>query len=117
MSRTYFFDYLCNYIPTHGTHIYSLLCILYIYIYRSEIHNDLRNTAYWIVKNKTLNETAKGWTLYIFYWIKVFLKLPFAVSFSVLFYIYIYIHTLCMYLILCIYIYIYVRRVRSTGYE
>ena len=31
------------------------------------------------------------WTLYIFYWIKVFLKLPFAISFSVL-YIYIYIY-------------------------
>ena len=28
----------------------------------------------------------KFWTLYIFYWIKVFLKLPFAVSFSVLFF-------------------------------
>ena len=28
-----FFDYLCYYIPTHGTHIYSLLCIIYIYIY------------------------------------------------------------------------------------
>ena len=31
------------------------------------------------------------WTLYIFYWIKVFLKLPFAISFSVI-YIYIYIY-------------------------
>ena len=27
----------------------------------------------------------KFWTLYIFHWIKLFLKLPFAVSFSVLF--------------------------------
>ena len=33
----------------------------------------------------------KFWTLYIFYWIKVFLKLPFAASFSVL-YIYLYIY-------------------------
>ena len=29
------------------------------------------------------------WTLYIFYWIKVFLKLPFAISLSVYIYIYI----------------------------
>ena len=36
--------------------------MLYIYIYndRQNVLNDLRNTAYWIVKNKTLNETAKG---------------------------------------------------------
>ena len=32
----------------------------------------------------------KFWTLYIFYWIKVFLKLPFAISFSVFIYIYMY---------------------------
>ena len=35
-------DYLCYYIPTHGTHIYSLLCILctYIYIYIVRFLND-----------------------------------------------------------------------------
>ena len=36
----------------------------------------------------------KFWTLYIFYWIKVFLKLPFAISFSV-FIFYIYICSIC----------------------
>ena len=32
MSRAYYF-YLCLYIPTRGTHIYWLLCILYIYVH------------------------------------------------------------------------------------
>ena len=36
MSRAYFFYYLCYYIPTHGAHIYSLLCILYIYTYKMQ---------------------------------------------------------------------------------
>ena len=51
----------------------------------------------------------KFWTLYIFYWIKVFFKLPFAVSFSVLFLLGI--PTACYddnLHQLCIYIYIYV---------
>ena len=30
-----------------------------LFIYIAYI-NDLRNTAYWIVRNKTLNETTKG---------------------------------------------------------
>ena len=37
---------------------------MYIYIYRErdtqDVINDRRNTAYWIVINKTLNETVKG---------------------------------------------------------
>ena len=44
------------------------------------------------------------WTLYIFHWIKVFLKLPFAISFSVL-NIYIYMHIIYIYIHI-IYIYI-----------
>ena len=40
MSRAYFLTNLCYYIPTHGTHIYSLLCILCnIYIYIRNIYN------------------------------------------------------------------------------
>ena len=35
---------------------------------------------------KTAGVVKKFCALYIFYWIKVFLKLPFAVSFSVLFF-------------------------------
>ena len=55
----------------------------------SKIHNvthsvliDLRNIEYWIVVNKTLSETEKGniKDTFRFYWTKVFLKLPFAVS-------------------------------------
>ena len=43
----------------------------------------------------------KFWTLYIFYWIKVFLKFLFAISFSVfIFYICIYIY---MYVYICIF--------------
>ena len=31
VSHVYFLNYLCYYIPAHGTHIYLLLCIIYIY--------------------------------------------------------------------------------------
>ena len=49
-------------------HILMRTALLYIYIY-----------------NFRPRCGRKLWTLYIFYWIKVFLKFPFAVSFSVLF--------------------------------
>ena len=53
----------------------NVLIKRYIYIY-NDTYNvliGLRNTAYWIVVNKTLNETAKGNVKNTFYWIKVFL--------------------------------------------
>ena len=53
--------------------------------------NDLGNTAFWIVVNKSINVdvvpmmkttgVVENWTLYIFYWVKVSLNLCFAVSF------------------------------------
>ena len=46
-----FFDYLCYYITTHGTHINSLLCILCVYIYR--IFRTIRRTQKQLIFSKT----------------------------------------------------------------
>ena len=46
-------------------HMYMYICT-YVHIYictyndTQNVLNDLRNSAYWIVLNKTLSETAKG---------------------------------------------------------
>ena len=76
--------------------IYVYICIyIYVYIY-NDMYNvlyDLRNTAYWIVINKSLSEATRSnfrntliqWTLYIFYWINMFLKLLLVASLSDLF--------------------------------
>ena len=87
-----------------GVMIFSIIDYIYIYIY--------------IYIYKALNETAKGklktlLTLPIeFYWIKVFLKLPFTVSFSVLFITIRYAafrrSLRTFYTSLCIYIYIHI---------
>ena len=46
--------------------MFVLYYLIYTYIYNdtSNVLNHLQNTAYWIVINKTLNETAKG-TLFL----------------------------------------------------
>ena len=91
---------------TH-THIYICVCVFIGCIVLVTNKSTTKQKTYiyvcvYIYIYKTLNETVKGktdivplmkaagvvkkfWTLYIFYWIKVFLKLPFAVSFSILF--------------------------------
>ena len=85
-----------SYIP-----IFSQLCFLYstcvvalsladilspkCHVYLFIIHLFVTS----VVRRRTTDEyrrcVRKFWTLYIFYWIKVILKLPFAVSFSDLF--------------------------------
>ena len=71
-------------------YIYMYNFIFYIHIYVCiYIHNVPLLTSVDIVPLMKTAGVVEFWTLYIFYWIKVFFKLPFAVSFSVS-YIYIY---------------------------
>ena len=55
--------YICMYIHV-CMYIYIYICIYTYILYRLQIHNgtqnEVRSTAYWIVINKTLSETAKG---------------------------------------------------------
>ena len=76
---------------------------IYMHCDTQNVLSDIRNTAYWIVINKSLNETTKSnlKNTLIQYWYKVFLKLLFVASFTDL-YIYIYIYEkLCIYIYIC----------------